>query len=579
MNSRWTMEIEGKKIYTDPREIAYRLRDDVVIGFDLETTGLSPWRSQIAIMQFYGHKSDTVGVVQCKDGRVPQPIQDLFIPEKLFVAHNAVSFDILFLAVAGVPWGNARWYDTLIGEAVVIGTGRKDLSISLASALKRRLKIEIDKSIDHAGWARDVLTEDQLQYAVSDVLYLPQLMATQTALARDTGQLDALKMEQRLVPIFAQMTFNGLPVNQAVLDNFLEDQQNEIDRLKPSIVEWYGDINMNSPKQIKEALASHGIRIPNTAYETLVNYVRDGKKGAEHVERLLEYRKPNQRIKMYGGNWKHKHIYDGWAHPRFKQLGTDTGRISSSNPNFQQIPRDSRYIIGNQPGYKIVSCDYSQIEIRMAAYIANDPALKAAVESEDVHRAIASEIYSIPPEQVSSTQRKNSKAVVFTMLFAGGPGAIYAYARKTGSDMTMDDAQQLYVDFLDRFEGLSKQRAWAADVSSRSVVFIRLLNGLRRGLVGDSRRPPVVINTLVQGNAAVGLKLGMLEAAESGLIKYLGATVHDELVAAVPEQEAVEYVHALSESMIRGMNKILPLPVSTDKFVGYNWGSENEIDQ
>lgn len=571
MNTRITAD--GRHVIFDPVDIANAMRQEKVIAFDTETTGLSPWRDSLAIMQFYGPSTGVTGIVQCRGGNVPDAIRDLFTGDHLFVAHNAISFDILFLANAGVPWAKARWFDTLVGETVVIGSGRRDVSAALGPTLKRRLGVTIDKTIDHTGWAREQLTAEQIEYATGDIVHLPDLMAAQIEIARESSQLEALKLEQKLVKIFAQMTLNGLPMMPHVLDNFLEKQGELSLKYHRELISALGDINYNSPKQLLSALSARGVNLVDTRHETLVEYSHNKLPHYEYVDALLNYRKPAQRLKMYGGSWRQRYLIDGLVHPRFWPCGTDTGRVSSTDPNLQQVPKDGRFLIGNVPGYKIVSCDYSQIEVRVAAFIANDTRLMQLLESTDVHTTIASDVFGVPPEQVSPTQRKMSKAITFTMLFAGSADTFYRHAHTMGAEISHDDAERIFHDFLQKFPGISEQRRWAENVSRKpGVVFIRLKNGLRRGLIGEKKRPSVIVNTVVQGNAAIGMKTGLLLAAERGLLPYLGATVHDELVAAVPDKQAEEFGQELSNAMIDGMAQLIPVKITTETVIHSNWG-------
>lgn len=554
------MELLDNVIY-DPNLGAELLSHDDVISFDLETTGLSPWRDNIALMQFYGNNTKTPVLIRISDGVIPEAIKNLFaIGEKLFVGHNVVGFDVLFLDTHGVEWDKNKWYDTLIGEGIISTTSRRDVSRNLKNSIRRRLGMNIDKTIEHGKWTVDTLSNEQLTYAINDVLYIQDLMQEQVEKADSQEQTEALNMEMELAPIVAKMTLNGLPLLSEYLDKWLDEQKEVEQRSREWLINKLGPINLNSPVQLMKKFAELEFNFENTRAETLTAIAEFGEgEASEIAAHLLEYRAPAQRIKMYQKSWQNQHIVDGWVHARFWQVGTDTLRFSSSNPNLQQVPKDGRKIIGNLEGISIINADYSQIEVRIAAQIANDEKLIEVLDSGDVHRGIASQIFGIKEEEVTTEQRKLSKAATFTLLFGGGAKMLYEYAKNSGSHIELNDAREIFSRFFVAFEGLREMRNKAyAMAKNRRVVTIRLPNSSKRVLVGGKITPTRILNTVVQGTAAIGIKYALLEADKMGLTKYLGATVHDELVAAVPNNEVEAYKKDLEQAMINGMKRIFP---------------------
>jgi len=556
-------EITLEYIVTDAQEGVDLLKQDEIISFDVETTGLSPFRDNIALIQMWGNNTKTPVIIRIWDGVIPECVKGLFSEGgRTYVGHNVGGFDVIFADTHGIDWKANKWYDTLIGEGIISTTGRRDVSRNLKSSIRRRLGLEINKDIKHGGWTNEELTEEQLIYAVGDVIYLQDLMNEQIKKATEQGQIDALNMEMELVPIVAQMTLNGLPLVVDELNVWL-DTQKELERdVKQWLIENLGDINFNSPKQILDAFAAKGYELPNTQKGTLYELANYGEgECAELAANLLKYRAPAQRLKMYQPSWQKMHITNDWVHARFWSVGTDTLRFSSSNPNLQQIPKDGRCIIGNLPGIRIVSADYSQIEVRIAAEISNDEKLKDILRSKDgdIHLGVASQIYDKKPEDITASERRTAKAATFTLLFGGGPGALYHYARNTGSDMTEDDAREIFTKFFLAFDGLHAMRKRAYAMSqNRRIVTIQLPNTAKRLLVGRNVSAPRIMNTAVQGSAAIGIKYALMECDKMGLMKYVGATVHDEIVAAVPDNEVEQYKKDLETAMINGMKRIFP---------------------
>ncbi len=552
-------EINGIPIIRDPREAAAKLQNDPLIGFDTETTGLSPWRDQIATMQFYGEQSGTAAVIQLEGGVVPPEIKSLFNPAHTFLCHNAVGFDLLMLGNNGVPWENARWYDTLIGETVCVSSGRKDIRKNLGATAQRRLGTVIDKTIEHGHWTEE-LSDRQIQYAISDVLSLPAIMRAQIEKANESGQYQALLLEQDIAPYVAKMTLNGLPCKAAVMRQFIHEQEAKRDEAEKLMISTFGDINFNSHVQIKKAVKQrYGLTWESTAEPALLDMLYEDPVSGPLAQILLDYRAPAQRLKMYNEDFIEDHIINDWVHARFWQCSADTGRFTCSNPNLQQVPRDSRYIIGNMPGYTIVAVDYSQIEVRVAAYVSQDQALISAVDDADIHRAIASMLFKVPASEVTKEQRRKAKAAAFALLYCGGVNRLFNQARQDGSPITMEEAGEIFHSFFSRFKGLWDFRQTAIARAKRNPVnTIRMPSTLRRVLVGRDNRPSVILNNAVQGFAAAGIKQGIRIAGERGLMKYVGAQVHDELVAAVPDNEWEEYSVELQRAMLEGMALYLP---------------------
>jgi len=564
-------EVVGHNVVLDEAEALRRLENDAVIGLDIETSGLSPYLDQIATIQLYGDTTGTLALFHPRGHLSDNLRQFLSTHTAKWLVHNGVSFDIPFLLANGVDCDHREWYDTLVGETVVVGSGRRDVSVSLRATVKRRLDIELNKELSVSDWMAPRLTPEQVAYATSDVVHLPALWRSQIDRGAASSQLPALDFEMALVPVFARMTFNGLPISLEKLSAFLKAQSAILDAMAPAFEKEFGDINPNSWQQVAKVFKARGIAIPNTRKETMIDLAMHGGEAGRLAELLLQYRKPAQRLKMYRPEWVAKHVVAGRAHPRFWQCSTDTTRVASSDPNLQQVPRDMREPWGWEPGMKVVSADYSQIEVRIAAYLAKDGRLMTVLENDDAHAGVASEVLGIPIEEVTREQRKAAKAQTFTLLFGGGPDTLYQYARLQGSAMTEDEARGMVQRFFQTFDGLREMREWAEAQAQRSFVKLRLPAGHSRVLRGSQVRSTVILNTLVQGRAATGIKYAMLECARRGLDKYLGVQVHDELVATVPNDEAADYARELEDAMKVGMARVLPTTVKVGVQIADSW--------
>jgi DNA polymerase I-like protein with 3'-5' exonuclease and polymerase domains len=569
--------VSGIPVLMDPVEIARLLEHDEIIGFDTETTGLSPWANHLATMQLYGQSTGTMGLVQTWHGMVPEPIADLFKKNKLFIGHNVSAFDIPFLSTHGVEWRKSRWYDTLVGETVVTVRNRRNVSVSLRSSLKRRLGLVIDKNITHGHWDEEFLTPEQIQYACEDVISLPALYLSQLERAKETGQTKALAFEQEVMPCFAMMRINGLVANPQIIQKYHTDQTAKAEVVAAWLYEKLGRINLDSPAQLKRAITKAcGWEIPNTSKD-LLNDLRLGLHGNELLttitDAVLKYREPRQRAKMYKDDWANKNVVNGRVHSNFWQCSTDTGRSSSSNPNLQQVPKDSRWIIGNVPGVSIVSADYSQIEVRIAAEIAHDATLTELLQETDVHTAIAAQMFQKPPAEVTADERRKAKGSTFALLYNGNATTLLRQSKDYGLNISYEECQDIEVKFFETFTGLNRIRQQANRMAARNgPIVIRLPNGFRRILVGTDKTASRILNTTVQGTAAIGLKMGLIEADKQGLVDtYIGAAVHDELVASVPTTYAENYAQELCQAMVVGMNRVVKSTVKAEYKVGDFW--------
>jgi DNA polymerase I-like protein with 3'-5' exonuclease and polymerase domains len=578
--------VDGHKVIMDPAEAARELEKNTLIAFDAETTGLNPWNDNLAIMQFYGDETGTLALVRTPNGVIPEAIRLLLERhDKEFVAHNGVSFDIPFLYTHGVNPFNATWYDTLVAETAIVPTDRRDVSVSLRASVKRRLGIEINKDIAHGGWTDWPLTPEQVIYATSDVLTLPGLYRAQWERAREAGVTAGLEMEQRLVPAVSSMTITGLPFNEEKWKEYIEKQGRDRDIAYAKLKEEVPEVkNWRSAKQVGEALVSRGIPLPltktgrpSTRAENLERFAKYGGKRGALCRLVLDYRHPDQRIKTYTQEWVDKFVIaDGRIHGKYWQCSADTTRFTSSEPNLQQIPKDMRYVFGWVPGHKMVTPDYTQIEVLITASVAGDQDLLDAIHAGmDIHSFVGEEVLGIPVDQQTDEDRRFAKAVVFTLLFGGGPKRIIEYT--VVSDMAIGESEvyEFFNLFLDRFPGIRRMRDIAyskAQGYPKVPVTITLPSGLKRLLVGKQVRPAVIINTMVQGSAAVGIKMGMLEAWDQGIFHgNVCSQVHDELPSCVPESELDEFIPLFKKAMADGMTAAIDQPCQVDAKVGDGW--------
>jgi len=274
----------------------------------------------------------------------------------------------------------------------------------------------------------------------------------------------------------------------------------------------------------------------------------------------------------------------GRVHTSYNQAGTVTGRIASSEPNLQNIPirtelgRKVRRAFTSSPGHMLLGVDYSQVELRIVAHIANDEAmLQAFRDGQDIHATTAASILGIPLNQVTSEQRRNAKAVNFGLIYGMSP-----FGLSRGTDLTLAEAENFVKAYFAQFPGV---RAYIENTKqqARKMGYVETLLGRRRYFPGlkdgtnyilRSRLERECINSPIQGSAADIMKVAMLRIAaalrNAKLNGQMLLQVHDELVLEVPETELEKTARLVSQEMSTAYQ--LKVPLQTEVKVGKNWG-------
>ncbi|HKN95107.1 MAG TPA: DNA polymerase I [Thermoleophilaceae bacterium] len=273
---------------------------------------------------------------------------------------------------------------------------------------------------------------------------------------------------------------------------------------------------------------------------------------------------------------------DGRLHTTFNQTATTTGRLSSTNPNLQNIPirseegREIRACFVAEPGAKLISADYSQIELRVLAHIADEPVLREIFRrGEDVHAATAGEMFGLPPEQVDHGTRSQAKMINFGIVYG-----LSAYGLADRLNIPQEEAAEFIERYLNRFpkvqEFITRTITSATDEGFVTTAFgrIRRIPELRARqrqtrLLGER----LAVNTVIQGTAADIIKVAMVRCwkrlREEGLSTRLVLQIHDELLFEAPESEVEQASKIVRDEMVRAFE--LDPPLGVDVGVGNNW--------
>lgn len=397
------------------------------------------------------------------------------------------------------------------------------------------------------------------------------------------------EVELPLVEVLANMEYHGFTVDLDILNSLGEEFQAQIDRLTEEIYFLAGrEFNINSPKQLGEILFDElnlpVIKRTKTGYSTDAEVLDKLKGEHEIIEKILKYR---QMVKL-----KSTYI-DGLInvvdketnkiHSSFNQTVTNTGRISSTDPNLQNIPiktEEGRKIrkafIAKNEDYILVDADYSQIELRVLAHISKDPKLiEAFHQDEDIHTKTASEVFHIPKDQVTSLMRDRAKAVNFGIVYG-----ISDYGLSKDLNISRKEAKEYIDNYLKNYKMVKKYMEDIIKMGKEKGYVETLLNRRRyvpelksRNFNVRSFGERIAMNTPIQGSAADIIKVAMVkvfkELNRRNLKSRLILQVHDELVIEAHKQEVEEVKTIVRDIMENAIE--LDIPLKVDLKTGVNW--------
>ena len=395
------------------------------------------------------------------------------------------------------------------------------------------------------------------------------------------------EIELPLAKVLAQMEELGFAVDKAGIAEYGEMMQNKIDRLQDLVYEEVGyQFNLNSPKQLGEALFIK-LGLPagkktKTGYSTNAEVLEKLRYEHPVVELILEYRTLAKIKSTYCDGLLKVVEEDGRIHSSFNQTETRTGRISSTEPNLQNIPvrtdvgRELRKFFVAKEGCVLVDADYSQIELRVLAHVANDSGMiEAFKENDDIHRNTAAQVFHMPREMVTPLMRSRAKAVNFGIIY--GIGA-FSLAKNIG--VTRKEAEEYIKTYLDHFSGVRNYMTNVVE-HAKETGYVETLFGRRRYLPELSSSnfnlrsfgERVAMNMPIQGTAADIIKIAMIRVVhrleKEGLRARLILQVHDELIVEAPEEEAPLVQQLLTEEMEQAIH--LSVPMVAEATIGKTW--------
>ena len=378
--------------------------------------------------------------------------------------------------------------------------------------------------------------------------------------------------------------------------------QTRLDEIQNEIFQSVGhEFNLNSTQQLSTVLFEE-LKIPppdrtrktsSGYYSTAASVLEELQSEHKIAASVLEYREIAKLKSTYADAFPQQvNAETGRVHTSYNQTGSVTGRLASSDPNLQNIPirtelgREIRRAFVADPGHLLLSTDYSQIELRIVAHIAEDEAMIAAFkDDQDIHSTTAAAISGIKLEEVTPELRRNAKAINFGLIYGMSP---FGLTRTT--DLTLAEAENFVQAYFERVPGVKRyldeirervtEEGYVSTLLGRRRYFPQLEEGSTVNEMIRSRALREAINAPIQGTAADIIKLAMLELPaelkSAGLSASMLLQVHDELVFECPEDE-LRATAVLVEKVMQGAFELV-VPLKTDTKAGTNWADMKPLD-
>ena len=402
------------------------------------------------------------------------------------------------------------------------------------------------------------------------------------------------RLERPLIPILAEMEAAGIAVDQSILKRLSADFAVRIADLEAEIHNQAGEpFNVASPKQLGEILFEKlglegGKKSKTGAFSTGADVLEElAANGVEIAKSVLDYRQLAKLKSTYtDALTKSVNPRTGRVHTSFSMVGASTGRLSSSDPNLQNIPirtaegRQIRTAFVARPGCKLISADYSQIELRLVAHVAEETSMiEAFKDGVDIHAQTAAEVFGVPLETMDSETRRRAKAINFGIIYG-----ISGFGLARQLSVPQGEARDYIKAYLDRFPGI-KSYMDDAKQFARDNQFVETLFGRRIHIPQIAEKAPAMrgfaerqaINAPIQGSAADIIKRAMCRLPAALDAEHLDAVmllqVHDELIFEVPDEQADSAVAVITSVMEQAADPVVSLkvPLIAEAGIAASW--------
>ncbi|MFS0780625.1 DNA polymerase I [Bacillus sp. 1P06AnD] len=473
----------------------------------------------------------------------------------------------------------------------ILNPGNHGEDVAAIAKQELGFNLQSDEAFYGKGAKRAIPEEEKLAGHIAmkakALRMLKEKMITELEENEQVSLLEDLELPLSL--ILAEMEIIGVKVDETTLQNMQKELALKLAEIEQDIYEMAGEtFNINSPKQLGvilfEKLGLPVIKKTKTGYSTSADVLEKLESKHDIIKYILEYRQLGKLQSTYiEGLLKVIDPQTGKVHTRFNQALTQTGRLSSTDPNLQNIPirlEEGRKIrqafVPSVEGWSIFAADYSQIELRVLAHIAKDPGLISAFKSDmDIHTKTAMDVFGVSAEEVTSNMRRQAKAVNFGIVYG-----ISDYGLSQSLGITRKEAAAFIEKYLESFPGVQD---YMADIvrDAKEKGYVTTLLQRRRYLPDITSRnfnlrsfaERTAMNTPIQGSAADVIKLAMISMSERLKEEKLQAKlllqVHDELIFEAPPEEIEVLKKIVPEVMEHAIE--LDVPLKVDFAFGPTW--------
>jgi DNA polymerase-1 len=576
------------------------LKEKGSFAFDTETTGLDTFKDKLVGIsvspvpgEAYYIPVGHIGWEQVQQLPVEQVIYKLkpvFADEKIKkIAHNA-KFDMEILAQYGISVNNLT-SDTMVA-AYLLG----EKSQGLKALAFNRLDIEMTDITELIGTGKNQINMSQVEVSVAGKYACTD--------ADNTGRLDKLftaelkeqnlwqlyaDVEMPLVPLLVKMELKGIALDVKLLEEMSGRLGKRLLELEEEIYDKAGRrFNINSTQQLSPVLFGE-LKLPSarktrSGFSTDASVLEELRGKHPIIELIIEYRQLSKLKSTYVDalpqliNPKTKRL-----HTSFNQTKTTTGRLSSSDPNLQNIPvrgelgREIRQAFIAPDGYKLLSADYSQIDLRALAHLSGDAQLVATFANDgDIHTDTAIRLFGVEKDKVTPDMRRLAKTVNFGVIYG-----MSGYGLEQATEFSREEAEKFISAYFEKYPRV-RQYMEETKKQARELGYVQTILGRRRSIpeVNSSNRnlreaaERMAINMPVQGTSADIIKVAMVKLDEEMTKRRLKSAmllqVHDELIFEVPEDEMDTMRQLAVKVMSEAIELSIPLKVETK--TGNNWG-------
>jgi len=579
-------------------ELINLLKQQKEICFDTETTGTDANFCELVGLSFAIKANHgwyvPVPEDQAETQKIVDEFKELFEDASISKIGQNLKFDILMLKWYGIEM-RGNLFDTMMAHYVLDPDTRHGMDILSENYLGYK-PVSITELIGakgkNQGSMRDVAIEKIKEYAAEDADVTLQL---KNVFAPKIKEVEAEKLiheiEHPLIYVLADIEYEGVKIDHDTLKEFSKELETDVAKLEKTVFEKAGvRFNIASPKQLGEVLFEKLMLDPKAKktktgqYQTGEDVLTALANKSDIVRDILDYRQLQKLKSTYVDALPQMvNAKTGRVHTSYNQAVAATGRLSSTNPNLQNIPirtergREVRKaFIPRDSGHVIVSADYSQIELRIIAEISKDPNMMAAFTNDlDIHTATAANVYGIGLDEVTSTQRRNAKAVNFGIIYGQS-----AFGLSQNLGIPRKEAADIIDNYFAQYPGI---KSYMSDTMNfaRENGYVTTLMGRRRYLRDINSANATVrgfaernaINAPIQGSAADMIKIAMINIHKEFIAQKLDARmtmqVHDELVFDVPHHE-VDIVKPIILHHMKNAIKT-EVPIMVEIGTGANW--------